>query len=139
MYHPSSSPGPLDPRPSTLGWCLVLRKWRTASQLLNMSSDDKRNTVIVGLHKADRGTISQLQARSNQQLVDLCSGPLDPRPSTLGWCLVLRKWRTASQLLNMSSDDKRNTVIVGLHKAGMGTISQLQAKSDQQLVDMCRW
>ena len=65
MYHPSSSPGPLDQ-------CLLLQKWRTASQLLNMSSDDKRNTVIVGLHKAGMGTISQLQARSDQQLVDMC-------------------------------------------------------------------
>ena len=65
MYHPSSS--------SPVDQCLLSQEWRTATELENMSADDKRNQIIIRLEEAGQGTMSELQAKSNQQLVDVCT------------------------------------------------------------------
>ena len=65
MYHPTSS--------SPVDQCILSQEWRTATELENMSADDKRNQIIGKLEEAGQGTVSELQVKSNQQLVDVCT------------------------------------------------------------------
>jgi len=111
----------------TLGDCLVDHNWRSADDIQSMSHDDQRNTVIVELHHRD-GT-DGLQGKSDAQLIIQCMS------TTLGDCLVEHSWRSATDILTMSHDDQRNTVIVALHHRD-GTHG-LQGKTDEQLISQC--
>jgi|NOAtaT_6_FD_contig_91_2036381_length_1052_multi_2_in_0_out_0_2 hypothetical protein len=55
---------------------------------------------------------------------------------TVGEVLVQHKWRTADELVHMSSDDQRNALIVDLSKHTGFSISELQSKTDGGLINI---
>jgi len=67
---------------SQLGSAILLKNWRTASELENMTIDDRRNTIIVELNKLRGTPVKELQERTNKELLDLVLGP-DPTTSTV--------------------------------------------------------
>ena len=67
---------------SQLGSAILLKKWRTASELENMTEDDKRNTIIVELNKLRGTPVEELQKLTNKKLLDLVLGP-EPTTSTV--------------------------------------------------------
>ena len=78
---PSPTVNSLPDDSSQLGSAILLKKWRTASELENMTEDDRRNTIIVEQSRLRGTPVEELQERTNKELLDLVLGP-DPRTST---------------------------------------------------------
>ena len=53
----------------TVGDLLVEKGWRTAQEVLRMSTSDQRNTMIVELNKATNTHVSTLQGKNNATLI----------------------------------------------------------------------
>ena len=51
---------------SQLGSAILLKKWRTASELENMNIDDRRNTIIVELNSLRGTPVEELQKLTNK-------------------------------------------------------------------------
>lgn len=109
----------------TLRGVLVGGGWRTSGDCDRMTSDDKRNTVIVELFKHSNKNGGYYQGKSDDDLVSIAGGVI---------LLERTGWRRESDLPQMSDDDQRNTLIVELanHDAG----KDLQGKSTWELVQL---
>lgn len=83
-----------------------------------MTVDDLRNTLIVEVAAQVPHLASRLQGMTNLQLVLQALGAADPsalqQSSFLRGVLLAGGFRTHHQLLRMSADDQRNTLIVEL-------------------------
>ncbi len=53
---------------------LVEHKWRDPETVVHMSSDDQRNTVIVEIAGRTAYSGSELQGKSDQELVNIAVG-----------------------------------------------------------------
>jgi hypothetical protein len=102
--------------------------WRR-QDAAGMSQDDRRNSIIVGLHNRDGKSISYYQKQSNEELARLSMSV------SLRDCLISHSWRDASTAASMKHDDCRNTVIVDLNKRDGNSISDLQGKDDNHLMN----
>ena len=108
---------------------LQITGWRTAEELINMSTEDERNTLIVELHSRSSISIPQLQAKDN-------TGNLNSLTGMAAIChfLYSNNLRSVSDLRCMSDHDQRNTLIVELNKKVSKEIRELQKMSDHDLV-----
>ena len=109
---------------------------RTAVQLKTMSTDDQRNTLIVGLSHMEI-SIQTLQGFSSVNLVLLALGNSHPgnfnQPSFIQGVLLAGKFRNFADVLKMSPDDQRNTLIVALSQFNKQHIPNFQALNDFDL------
>ena len=104
---------------------------RSAGSLASMSSEDKRNTLIVDLNSVTSHTISELQAMATTGTL----GSLVGLASISGF-LLTRNIRTSYELSSMSYDDQRNTLIVDFNEVTGNSISSLQAMGDFALTSV---
>jgi len=109
---------------------------RTDAELRRMSPDDQRNTLIVELADPVE-TVAHLQAMSN---VDLVLSGLGRTPagglsqsSYLRGALLAGQFRTHRELLAMSPDDQRNTLIAELAAHSSRPLGVLQGMNDFDL------
>lgn len=127
---------------SPLDACLMRNGWAKPEPTMidvapkgipTMSGKDKRNTVIMALWQKHLGTILELRAKTNDQLVDLCP----PAPGfTADDCLLF--WNSKEKVASMSDEDKRNFMIIKLHNMGMSnSLADLRGKSTEHLVKLC--
>jgi hypothetical protein len=120
---PGGFPSDLD-RESFLRGVLLAGKFRTQHELNRMSDEDQRNTMITELVGRTNQMVGYYQSLDNATLAGA------------GAVLVLlreAKIRTDEELLSMSDDDQRNTLIVELG-AQTGLDAQLQGLSNMNLV-----
>lgn len=109
---------------------------RTPDQLRTISSDNQRNTLISEL--ASQGLSgSTLQGMGNQQVALVACGGMMPgaisHAALVQGVLLLGQFRTFAQLRTMSSEDRRNTLIVELSKHSNASGPALQGLDDFQL------
>ena len=104
---------------------------RSSASVTSMSSEDKRNTLIVDLNSITSHSISELQAMSTTGTL----GSLVGLASISGF-LLTRNIRTAYELSSMSYDDQRNTLIVDFNEVTGKSISSLQSLGDFALAEV---
>merc|ERR1719311_377731 len=69
---PPPTPAPtFDPGYVRLGDMLVSNFWRTPDEIRSMSKDERRNTVIVELHKKSHLWIQELQQKSSKEMASI--------------------------------------------------------------------
>jgi hypothetical protein len=69
---PPPTPAPtFDPGYARLGDMLVSNFWRTPDEIRSMSKDERRNTVIVELHKKSHLWIEELQQKSSKEMASM--------------------------------------------------------------------
>ena len=106
---------------------LLAAEWRSARELVGMSVDDMRNTLIVELNNRSTESIASLQAQNNDELA---------------WHALMYLWlveaqiRSPQQLATMSLDNQRNTTILENHKHTGRSIPYLQAYNNWQLTEI---
>jgi len=111
----------------TVRTMVVQMGYRKPTEVDTMSNEDCRNTLIMELQNITGRTVKNLQAKSNDELLELFA---------LESALISNKIRTAAQVRAMKHEDCRNTLIVELHKRTTGqTIKSLQTKKDAELVE----
>ena len=108
---------------------LKIAGWRTDDELSDMSTEDKRNTLIVELHKHSNLSIRQLQAKKNTGSLNSLTGM-----ASIYYFLYSNNLRGVSDFKTMSDHDQRNTLIVELNKKVNKEIKELQGMNDQELV-----
>ena len=108
---------------------LKIAGWRTDDQLINMSTEDERNTLIVELHNHSNLSISQLQHKHNTGSLMSLTGM-----AAIYYFLNSNNIRSTSDLIAMSDHDQRNTLIVELNRKVNKEIKELQGMNDHELV-----
>ena len=111
----------------TLRGVLLAGKWRTEDSLNHMTTDDKRNTLIVELVNHTNQSIGYFQGFDDDALIGK------------GVVVVFLKEaeiRDEKALKNMSDDDQRNTLIVENNTHTDKPISELQGMNNQELVQV---
>lgn len=115
---------------------LLKGRSRTAAELKTMSSDDHRNTMIVGIN-ALTNIGGDLQGMSNLDLVVLGLGKEVPgslRPSSaMRGVLLAGGFRTFGQIIAAAGDDVRNTLITELVAHSNQSVASFQAMNDADL------
>ena len=110
---------------------------RDATQLKTMSDDDQRNTAIVEIDAQTHLGGPQLQGLSNIDLVLLGLGqnlPGSLAPSSfISGVLLAGGFRTQHQLVAMSADDQRNTLIVEMAGHSNQPVPHFQSLNDFDL------
>lgn len=109
----------------TVGQALVAGQWRTAEDLLSMSHEDERNTLITELDLFTSESTESLQSRQDFDLVELASVTIFLREAHI---------RTEADLTELSADEQRNTLITQLHYWTDDPVAELQARSNGELV-----
>lgn len=114
---------------------LLIGGSRSKAQLKTMSSDDHRNTLIVELARGQ--VMPELQGLTNKQLALLAMGGNLPgalsQAALVQGVLLIGQFRRFADLLHMSSDDQRNTLIVEISKHSNATAAVLQGLNDFEL------
>jgi hypothetical protein len=114
---------------------LLIGGSRSKAQLKTMSSDDQRNTLIVELARGQ--VMPELQGMTNTQLALLAMGGNLPgalsQAALVQGVLLIGQSRRFADLLRMTSDDQRNTLIVEISKHSNATAAVLQGLSDFEL------
>jgi hypothetical protein len=109
---------------------------RTDAQLKTISDDDQRNTMIVEIN-GSTNLGGFLQSLSNIELVLLGLGKLPPgglsQSSFVRGVLLAGGFRTHHQLIAMSPEDQRNTLIVEMTKHSNQPVGDYQGLNDFQL------
>ena len=86
-----------------------------------LSSEDKRNTLIVKLNSVTSHSISELHARTTTGTLGSLVGL-----ASISGSLLKRNIRTSIQLSSMSYEDQRNTLIVDFQQlTGRGHVSYI--------------
>ena len=111
----------------TVGEALVAGHWRTSEDLLYMSHDDERNTLITELNLITSESVDWLQGRSDGELIEFAAVAIFLRGEGI---------RREDELAGMSTDDQRNTLITQLHMWTDDPVDELQAKTDSELVEI---
>ena len=93
--------------------------------------------MIVELKNATDTPVYRLQAKTNAELIALARQPVSHALS-VGDLLVEKGWRTAQQVLRMSTSDQRNTMIVELKNATDTPVTTLQGKNNAALIAMAK-
>ena len=110
---------------ASLEQALLFGGWRTQNQLLEMTGDDMRNTLIVELNRISSLSIPQLQAlSSNGDLGSLVGF------ASISVYLLTRNIRTSADLSSLDYDDQRNTLISYLADGGSLSTRELQGLGD---------
>lgn len=99
--------------------------WRSEADLNTMSTEDKRNTLIVILAGSSRDSAGHYQAQDNERLIGAAATVI-----FLQWAGV----RDLKSLQGLSQDDQRNILIVENNKHSDVDIGKLQGQTNQQLV-----
>ena len=111
---------------------------RTAPELQTMSADDQRNTMIVEIDGSTHVGQS-LQGFTNIDLVMLGLGQQLPgslnQPSFIRGVLLAGGFRNHHQLIAMSAEDQRNTLIVEAANHSNQPVAHFQSLNDFQLAD----
>ena len=112
--------------PTSADGLLKFAGWRNVDELASMTTEDKRNTLIVEYNKVSSMSISILQSVSTSQLVDA---------STVA--VFLMKWnlKTVEQLKELDYTDQKNALINGIIAKGV-SIYSLEGLSGAELVDV---
>jgi hypothetical protein len=108
---------------------------RTAAQLKTISVDDQRNIMIVEIN-GSTSLGSSLQGLSNIELVLLGLGRTahgGKKSSLVRGVLLAGGFRTHQELLTMSPEDQRNTLIVEMAGHSNQPVSAYQAMNDFEL------
>ncbi|QEL14153.1 hypothetical protein [Limnoglobus roseus] len=105
-------------------------KGRTDAELQAMTDDDVRNTLIVAMHAQTGTPVPTLQGMTDLNLALLGLGS---DRSFIRGALLVGRFRTMAELLAMSAEDQRNTLIVTLAGLSNQPVSHYQAMSDQTL------
>jgi hypothetical protein len=103
---------------------------RTDADILGMTDDDLRNTLIVELSGWTGHSVPDLQGRTNLDLVLLGLGR---DAAFIRGVLIAGGFRTYSQLIAASKPDQRNTLIVELAGRTKQTVGHFQAMDDATL------
>jgi Dual-action HEIGH metallo-peptidase len=103
---------------------LLFGKFRSRNDLLRMTNSDQRNTLIAELAKRTKDSIAYYQSLANDQLAGAGSILVYMRRSAS---------RTDQEIKAMTSDDLRNTLIVGLNAEIGYRIEELQSLGDFEL------
>lgn len=109
----------------TIGEALVVGQWRTTEDLLVMSHEDERNTLITELTFITNESVEWLQSNNDDALTEIASVSIFLRDAEV---------RNVDELATMTVDDQRNTLITQLHYWTDEPVSDLQAKSSNDLV-----
>ncbi len=107
---------------------LRLAGFRSDANLTTMSDDDQRNTLIVEI-AAQTGR-QDLQTLDNHRLV---LAGLETTASPIRAVLLIGRFRTHAELLRMSHEDQRNTLIVELAGHTQQPVSHFQGLDDTAL------
>jgi hypothetical protein len=111
-------------------------KIRTDAELKTMSDDDQRNTLIVEINALTK-LGSLLQSFSNIELVLLGLGKLPPgglsQSSFVRGVLLAGGFRTHHDLIAMSAEDQRNTLIVEMVAHSNQPVGFYQGLNDFEL------
>eukprot|EP00090_Calanus_glacialis_P046780 TRINITY_DN934_c0_g1_i4.p1 TRINITY_DN934_c0_g1~~TRINITY_DN934_c0_g1_i4.p1 ORF type:complete len:3509 (+),score=786.17 TRINITY_DN934_c0_g1_i4:1199-10528(+) len=110
---------------ASLEQALLFGRWRTESQLLEMSVNDMRNTLIVELNRISSLSIPELQALSSTGDLGSLVGF-----ASISVYLLSRNIRTSADLSTMDYDDQRNTLISTLVNNGGYSTRELQGLND---------
>ena len=94
-----------------------------------MSTEDKRNNLIVELSLHSSLTIQQLQAKPTTGSLSSLTGM-----TAIFYFLYTNNIRSIDDLRSMSDHDQRNTLIADLHNKFNKDVSELQGMNDNQLV-----
>ncbi|NML65452.1 hypothetical protein HHL22_09570 [Hymenobacter sp. RP-2-7] len=125
---PPTTPAPqlvaIDP---SLDDVLLGGPWRSAAELSLMSEEDKRNTLIVELSKHTSQSVAHFQGLPTDALVG--SGAIAVFLQQAGI-------RSLADMLAMTDDDQRNTLIVENNLHTSISIPELQAMDSQKLVQV---
>jgi hypothetical protein len=111
----------------TVRGVLLAGHWRTEAELNNMTTEDKRNTLIVSLTTVTNQSVSYFQRFDDNTLVAKAAVPV----FLLIAGLVSESWLKAN-----SDDGARNYLIIELNKKTDKPIRDLQGKSNGELVAM---
>jgi hypothetical protein len=103
---------------------------RTDAQLKTISDDDQRNLLIIAANALSGVSGDALQAMKN---IDVAAIALGENRSYIPGVLLIGKFRTFSDLLKMSADDQRNTLIVELANRTKQPGSYYQGLNDAEL------
>ncbi len=108
---------------------------RTKAQLKTIASDDQRNILIVELARGQ--VMPELQGMTNTQLAVLAMGANLPdalsQPALVQGVLLIGQFRRFADLLKMTSDDQRNTLIIEISKHSNTSAAVLQGLNDFEL------
>ena len=116
---------------ASLEQAILFGAWRTQSQLLEMSGEGMRNTLIVEMERISSLSISELQALSSSGNLGSLVGF-----SSISVFLLTRNIRTSAQLSSMDYDDQRNTLITDFVNNLGQTTRDLQALGDFDLTSV---
>ena len=116
---------------ATLEQAILFGGWRTESQLLEMSSEDMRNTLIVEMNRISSLSIPELQALSSTGNLGSLVGF-----ASISVFLMTRNIRTAADLSAMGYDDQRNTLIADFVNNLDSTTRDLQGLGDFALTSV---
>jgi aerolysin toxin len=109
----------------TVRGLLIAGHWRTEAELNSMTTDNKRNTLIVVLTTITNQSVSYFQSLDDNTLI----GKAAIAVFLLEAGLVHEAWLKAHK-----DDDARNALIVQLNMKTDRPIKELQGKSDRELV-----
>ena len=108
---------------------LTITGWRSADELDSMSTENKRNTLIVELLYHSSLNTQQLQAKQNTGSLHSLTGM-----TAIFYFLYTNNIRSIHDLRSMSDHDQRHALIVDLQNKLNKDVSELQGMSDRQLV-----
>ena len=111
----------------TVPGVLLAGKWRTKDSLNDKTTDNKRNTLIQELSKHTNQSVEYFQRFDDDALIG---------KGAVVVFLTEAEIRDEKVLKNMSDDDQRNTLIVENNAHTDRPIPQLQAMSNQNLVQL---
>lgn len=109
----------------TVRGILIAGHWRTEAELNNMTTDDKRNTLIVVLTTITNQSVHYFQGFADDVLV----GKAAVAVFLLEAGLVTEAWLKAH-----TDDNERNTLIDQLNRKTDRPVRELQGKSNGELV-----
>jgi hypothetical protein len=109
----------------TIRGVLEAGKFRTADELNNMTSDQKRNTLITVLDKYSTQDAKHYQACKDDDLIGKGAVLVFLREAGV---------RDETALKKMSDDNQRNTLIIELNEKLDTPIDELQGLTNQELV-----
>ena len=108
---------------------MVNKKLGSAKELDSMSTENKRNTLIVELLYHSSLNTQQLQAKQNTGSLHSLTGM-----TAIFYFLYTNNIRSIHELRSMSDHDQRHALIMDLQNKLNKDVSELQGMSDHQLV-----
>ena len=111
----------------TLRGVLLACGWRTAEELNNTTTENKRNTLIVEMSTHSNQSVSYFQGLNDHELIGKGATVVFLRDAGI---------RDDAALRHLSTDDQRNTLIVVNNGHTDRPIRELQGLSNQELVQI---